>query len=208
MGGIAMAPEKHLALFYQDREHQRRMMMPFFSECLKQDLKVLYITNDETTRWIDGLFSKLTVSLDKHPKDQQIKAWTAESVYLREGTLNFDSIIRILQREEKRAESEGFEGLFFQNFYERLERLSRRQSPDSVSISILDHRGGIVNADFNRPSLHRRGRRVHQEPILYRSGKEPCASFLHLSDAKSRILGNDRRESRKDPRDHPRARSL
>ena len=74
MGGIAMAPEKHLALFYQDREHQRRMMMPFFSECLKQDLKVLYITNDETTRWIDGLFSKLTVSLDKHPKDQQIKA--------------------------------------------------------------------------------------------------------------------------------------
>jgi len=113
MGGIAMAPEKHLALFYQDREHQRRMMMPFFSECLKQDLKVLYITNDETTRWIDGLFSKLTVSLDKHPKDQQIKAWTAESVYLREGTLNFDSIIRILQREEKRAESEGFEGLSF-----------------------------------------------------------------------------------------------
>lgn len=113
MGGTGMATEKHLALFYQDREHQKRAMIPFFSECLEQDLKVLYITSDETTRWIDDFFSALTTSSEIQYKDQQIKAWTAESVYLREGNLNFESILRILQREDKRAESEGFNGLSF-----------------------------------------------------------------------------------------------
>jgi chromosome segregation ATPase len=113
MRGDMMSYEKHLALFSSGTEHQRQILTPYLSDGVAQTKKILYISSEETTKWIDHLFGEIAFNNKEQLKDQQFKAWTAETVYLREGSLNFDSITKIILREEKKAEAEGFRGLVF-----------------------------------------------------------------------------------------------
>jgi chromosome segregation ATPase len=113
MRGDMMSYEKHLALFSSGTEHQRQILSPYLSDGVSQTKKILYISSEETTKWIDQLFGEIAFNNKEQLKDQQFKAWTAETVYLREGSLNFDSITKIILREEKKAEAEGFRGLVF-----------------------------------------------------------------------------------------------
>lgn len=105
--------ENHLAFFYKNKNHQQQLFFPLLKKRMEEGQKIIYISNEETTSWIDQLFGEVNYQLKGSVRENQMKAWTAENVYLREGNLNFESMLKIIEREGKKAISEGFQGFFF-----------------------------------------------------------------------------------------------
>ena len=100
----------HIACIYKNKKEQLSIVIPFILTGLKDNLKCIYIADENTKHEIIETFRKV-INIDEYINSNQVEVLTKDEAYLRDGFFDPDKMIELLRQNEKKALKDGYNGL-------------------------------------------------------------------------------------------------
>lgn len=100
----------HLCSFYENKEEQFQVVIPFLVEGLEKKEKCLYLGDETTLAEIKAGLVLHGIDVNHFMEIGQLSFMTANESYLRPGKFSLDSMISQLKEFSESAQTDGYEG--------------------------------------------------------------------------------------------------
>jgi len=103
----------HAAAFLTNGNTCQKLLEGILPEQVRKKSKILVVHDQPDREGAEEMYSAALAPVAELLLEGQLKVWSAQDVYLREGQLNLETLLFVLEKEERKARSEGFGGFFF-----------------------------------------------------------------------------------------------
>ncbi|MEF8874283.1 MAG: MEDS domain-containing protein [Candidatus Thermoplasmatota archaeon] len=101
----------HMCCIYRDKEEQLSALSSFMSLGIERNEKCLYVVDDRTKKEVIEAFEELGFDVEKFVGSGQFEFITKSESYLKDGYFDPDEMIELIDKAQKKALDEGYNGL-------------------------------------------------------------------------------------------------
>ena len=103
-----LGPGEHLCCVYGSEEEHRLLVVPYLRKGLERGEKVVYIAEEHTPQQITSMLEEAGVEVGAALESGQLSFYGADETYLKGGSFDPHSMLRLLEEEADRALSQGY----------------------------------------------------------------------------------------------------
>jgi len=106
-----LKPGDHLCCIYETEQEHRALLTPFMRQGLDRGEKIVYIVDARSAEQILSYLREVGLDVKDYLNSGQLKVLLVDESYMLEGVFDPDGMIRLLEKETRRALDEGYSAL-------------------------------------------------------------------------------------------------
>lgn len=106
-----LKPGDHLCCIYETEQEHRTLLTPFMKQGLDRGEKIVYIVDARSAEQILSYLREVGLDVKDYLNSGQLNVLSVDESYMLEGVFDPDGMIRLLEKETRRALDEGYSAL-------------------------------------------------------------------------------------------------